>query len=114
MQKIIAFNQPVTPAPDIPMQGNVIRNFTPNWFATTMGTGILSVALAQFPGHSWLFAMGQALWLFNILLFAICTALYAARWTLYFHEASRVFPTPSYRCSSAASRWDWPRSSMAF
>ncbi|OLP57595.1 C4-dicarboxylate ABC transporter [Xaviernesmea oryzae] len=73
------------------MQGYVIRNFTPNWFATTMGTGILSVALAQFPGHPWLFAMGQALWLFNILLFATCTTLYTARWLLYFHEASRVF-----------------------
>ena len=91
MHKVVAFKRPVTPAPDVPMQGYVIRNFTPNWFATTMGTGILSVALAQFPGHPWLFAMGQALWLFNILLFATCTTLYTARWLLYFHEASRVF-----------------------
>ncbi|NTF30450.1 C4-dicarboxylate ABC transporter, partial [Agrobacterium rubi] len=91
MHKVVAFKRPVTPAPDVPMQGYVIRNFTPNWFATTMGTGILSVALAQFPGHPWLFAIGQALWLFNILLFAICTTLYTARWLLYFHEASRVF-----------------------
>lgn len=91
MHKVVAFKRPVTPAPDVPMQGYVIRNFTPNWFATTMGTGILSVALAQFPGHPWLFAMGQALWLFNILLFVTCTTLYTARWLLYFHEASRVF-----------------------
>ena len=91
MQRVVATTKPITHVADVPMQGNIIRNFTPNWFATTMGTGILSVALAQFPGHSWLFAMGQALWLFNILLFATCTALYAARWTLYFHEASRVF-----------------------
>ena len=60
MHKIVAFKKPVAPAPDVPMQGHVIRNFTPNWFATTMGTGILSVALAQFPGHPWLFAIGQA------------------------------------------------------
>lgn len=26
-----------------------IRQFTPNWFAATMGTGILSLSLAQFP-----------------------------------------------------------------
>ncbi|TCP74210.1 C4-dicarboxylate transporter/malic acid transport protein [Rhizobium sp. PP-CC-2G-626] len=91
MQQVVATNKPITLVADVPMQGNIIRNFTPNWFATTMGTGILSVALAQFPGHLWLFATGQALWLFNILLFATCTALYAARWTLYFHEASRVF-----------------------
>ena len=25
----------------------VVRQFTPNWFAATMGTGILSIALAQ-------------------------------------------------------------------
>jgi hypothetical protein len=24
----------------------VVRQFTPNWFATTMGTGILAIALA--------------------------------------------------------------------
>lgn len=91
MQKVVAFKKPVTSASDILIQGNVIRNFTPNWFATTMGTGILSIALSQFPGYSWLFAVGQALWLFNIVLFATCTALYAVRWTLYFHEAIRVF-----------------------
>ena len=91
MHKIVAFKEPVAPASDVPMQGHVIRNFTPNWFATTMGTGILSVAFAQFPGHPGLFAMGQALWLFNILLFATCTTLYAARWLLYFQEARRVF-----------------------
>ncbi len=27
----------------------VIRQFTPNWFAATMGTGVLALALAQFP-----------------------------------------------------------------
>jgi len=27
----------------------IIRHFTPNWFAATMGTGILGVCLAQFP-----------------------------------------------------------------
>ncbi|MGA1804956.1 TDT family transporter [Rhizobium sp. HT1-10] len=90
MQRIIAFKKPLT-LPTVPVQGSVVRNFTPNWFATTMGTGILSVALAQFPSHPWLFALGQALWLFNIILFATCTALYAARWGLYFHEARRVF-----------------------
>ena len=27
----------------------VIRQFTPNWFAATMGTGVLALALAQLP-----------------------------------------------------------------
>ncbi|RZJ97410.1 MAG: C4-dicarboxylate ABC transporter, partial [Novosphingobium sp.] len=26
----------------------VVRQFTPNWFAATMGTGILAIALSQF------------------------------------------------------------------
>lgn len=91
MQQVVALKKPPVTDTSISAQGHIVRNFTPNWFATTMGTGILSVALAQFPGHQLLFALGQALWLFNILLFATCTALYAARWMLYFHEASRVF-----------------------
>jgi hypothetical protein len=28
----------------------MIRQFTPNWFAATMGTGILALALPQVPG----------------------------------------------------------------
>jgi tellurite resistance protein TehA-like permease len=27
----------------------IIRQFTPNWFTVTMGTGILALALNQFP-----------------------------------------------------------------
>ncbi|WP_369807197.1 TDT family transporter [Ancylobacter radicis] len=72
-------------------RGHVIRHFTPQWFAATMGTGILSVALAQFPGHPLLFQAGQALWLLNIALFAGCALLYGARWVLYPDEAARIF-----------------------
>ena len=69
----------------------MVRQFTPNWFAATMGTGILAIALAQFPGIPVLTAIGQGLWLFNIVLFSLCTLLYAARWLLYFHDARRIF-----------------------
>ena len=69
----------------------VIRQFTPNWFATTMGTGILAIALAQFPHVPILAAVGHGLWLANIVLFCLCTLIYAARWLFYFHEARRVF-----------------------
>jgi C4-dicarboxylate transporter/malic acid transport protein len=69
-----------------------IRQFTPNWFAATMGTGILALALGQLP---WpvpgLAQLGRALWLFNILLFVVCTAMYSARWVLFFHEARQIF-----------------------
>lgn len=70
----------------------VIRQFTPNWFAATMGTGVLALALAQLPVASpGLRGMAEAFWLFNIVLFVLFTALYAARWVLFFDEARRIF-----------------------
>ena len=67
----------------------VIRQFTPNWFAATMGTGVLALALPM--AHSGLAPLGEALWLFNIGLFVLFSLLYAARWLLFFDEARRVF-----------------------
>lgn len=70
----------------------MIRQFTPNWFAATMGTGILSLMLPQVPGAgAILYQLGEGLWLFNICLFAIFTVLYTARWILYWEEAQRIF-----------------------
>ena len=70
----------------------VIRQFTPNWFAATMGTGVLALALAQLPlAIPGLRAVAEGLWLFNIVLFALFTAAYAARWILFFDEARRIF-----------------------
>ncbi|VVN66491.1 TDT family transporter [Pseudomonas fluorescens] len=70
----------------------VIRHFTPNWFAATMGTGVLALALAQLPVQSaGLQAVAEGLWLFNVLLFVLFCGLYAARWLLFFDEARRIF-----------------------
>ncbi|MNF56150.1 C4-dicarboxylate transporter/malic acid transport protein [compost metagenome] len=70
----------------------VIRQFTPNWFAATMGTGVLALALAQLPvATPALHAFAEALWLFNIALFLLFTAVYTARWVLFFDEARRIF-----------------------
>ncbi|MFJ2694233.1 TDT family transporter [Pseudomonas sp. NPDC087336] len=70
----------------------VIRQFTPNWFAATMGTGVLALALVQLPVDSpVLHAIAESLWLFNIVLFLLFTALYAARWVMFFDEARRIF-----------------------
>ncbi|MBV4459528.1 TDT family transporter [Pseudomonas sp. COR58] len=69
-----------------------IRQFTPNWFAATMGTGVLALALAQLPvSVPGLHAVAEGLWLFNILLFTLFTVAYAARWVLFFDEARRIF-----------------------
>ena len=72
------------------LRSEIVRQFTPNWFAATMGTGVLAVALVQTP----LRPLGQALWLVNILLFCVFAGLYAARWTLFPREAARIFEHP--------------------
>lgn len=70
----------------------MIRQFTPNWFASTMGTGILALALPQVPGAGQTMrAMGEWLWLFNIGLFSLFTFLYTARWIMFWQEAKRIF-----------------------
>lgn len=69
-----------------------IRQFTPNWFAATMGTGILALALGQLPGQlTVLTQLGKALWLFNIVLFVVFAAMYTARWIMFFNEARQIF-----------------------
>ncbi|WP_223487664.1 TDT family transporter [Pseudomonas sp. A-RE-19] len=69
-----------------------IRQFTPNWFAATMGTGVLALALAQLPvSNPALHAFAEGLWLFNIVLFVLFTGMYAARWAMFFDEARRIF-----------------------
>ena len=83
---------PPRPVPLAASLREIIRQFTPNWFTITMGTGILALALNQVPiivpGLHRLAAM---LWLLNIGLFLVCVCLYAARWVLFFHEAQRIF-----------------------
>ena len=70
----------------------IVRQFTPNWFTVTMGTGILALALNQLPfAGIALHGTAQALWLLNIALFAVFSGLYAARWVMFPHEAKRIF-----------------------
>jgi len=73
----------------------IVRTFTPNWFTVTMGTGVLALALAQFPLQSpLLHALAVALWLVTIGLFVLISGLYAAHWMLFPAEARRVFDHP--------------------
>jgi tellurite resistance protein TehA-like permease len=68
------------------------RRFTPNWFSVTMGTGILALALNQFPlPVPGIRDVAGGLWLLDIVLFASFTALYAACWTHFFDAARGIF-----------------------
>ncbi|WP_304486019.1 hypothetical protein [Rahnella variigena] len=47
--KIFTLHNGARPLSELSSPKEAIRQFTPNWFAATMGTGILSLSLAQFP-----------------------------------------------------------------
>lgn len=85
---------PTGPAP----AGNLremVRQFTPNWFGATMGTGVLALALNQFPlDVPGLHEIARALWVLNIALFILFSCMYAARWIFFFDEAKRIFQHP--------------------
>jgi C4-dicarboxylate transporter/malic acid transport protein len=73
----------------------IVRNFTPNWFTVTMGTGALALTLNQFPlAIPGLRGVAEALWLANIALFALFSLLYGARWVLFPREAALIFRHP--------------------
>ena len=49
----------------------MVRQFTPNGFAATMGTGVLALVLPQLPGVGpALRPLGEGLWWFDVGLFA--------------------------------------------
>ena len=85
----------LTPLAALDRPLEAVRRFTPNWFAVTMGTGILAVALSQLPGGGPAVRIAaETLWLLNIGLFALFSALYAARWILFPCEARLIFGHP--------------------
>ncbi|WP_249672133.1 TDT family transporter [Pseudomonas abieticivorans] len=70
----------------------VIRQFTPNWFAVVMGTGVLALALSLMsPTWPAVHALARGLWLLGMAQFVLFSALYLARWVLFFDEARRIF-----------------------
>ncbi|QBR03899.1 TDT family transporter [Paraburkholderia pallida] len=64
--------------------GAIIRQFTPNWFAMTMGNGIVFLVLFALPAH---FAgqkeLAHTLWGLDIVLYATFAAMFVARWIFY-------------------------------
>ena len=75
---------------------NIIRQFTPNWFTVSMGTGVVALIVSEFPmlkALTW--QLGTGLWYFNILLLVLFSVLYSLRWAFYPHKAKQIFQHPS-------------------
>lgn len=73
----------------------IVRQFTPNWFTATMGTGILALTVAQVPfAPSAMHAIGTWLWFANIVLFAVCSALTIARAAFFWTSFKPLFTHP--------------------
>ncbi|WP_051376706.1 TDT family transporter [Burkholderia sp. WSM2232] len=61
-----------------------VRQFTPNWFAMTMGNGIVYLVLAGLPWHfAAQTALAEMLWAVSIALYAVFAAMLIARWIFY-------------------------------
>ncbi|RKT99086.1 C4-dicarboxylate ABC transporter [Burkholderia sp. Nafp2/4-1b] len=61
-----------------------IRQFTPNWFAVTMGTGIVFLVLNALPfDFSGRDSIAMTLWCIDIVLYLVFAVMFAARWILF-------------------------------
>jgi C4-dicarboxylate transporter/malic acid transport protein len=73
----------------------ILRHFTPNWFAATMGTGVLALMLGDFPyGHPALTVVAQALWCVNVLFFTLFSLMFLSRAVFFPESFRRLFHHP--------------------
>jgi C4-dicarboxylate transporter/malic acid transport protein len=92
MLETVIAAEPVAKSLPLKQRLEIVRQFTPNWFTVTMGTGILALALNQAPiDIPGLRAVAEGLWVLNIGLFALFAGLYLMRWVLFFDQAKRIF-----------------------
>ncbi|KAK5022790.1 Plasma membrane sulfite pump involved in sulfite metabolism [Exophiala sideris] len=61
-----------------------VKYFTPSWFTVTMGTGIVSVLLNQFPYKArWLYWLSVIVFVLNLALFVLFVGLTVLRFVLW-------------------------------
>lgn len=76
----------------IKQKQDVIRQFTPNWFTVTMGTGVVALILPELPfAQDFIWQVATSLWVLNIILFIAFSTLYILRWLIYPQEARQIF-----------------------
>ena len=76
----------------------IVRNFTPSWFAVTMGTGITSILLHNLPYNAhWLQYISYAIFALNVLLFVLFTLISLLRYVLWPNIWTAMIRHPSQR-----------------
>ncbi|MBL8373507.1 C4-dicarboxylate ABC transporter [Accumulibacter sp.] len=73
----------------------IVRNFSPGWFASVMGSGVLSLTTLALAAH-WpiLEALAWGLHYFNLLLFAALGVPWLARWVIHPRAALATLQHP--------------------
>ncbi|KAF3762647.1 hypothetical protein M406DRAFT_46308 [Cryphonectria parasitica EP155] len=62
----------------------VVRNFSPSWFSTTMGTGVVSLLLITIPFQAtWLYWLSVIFFVLNIIIFATALIISILRYVVY-------------------------------
>ncbi|QIO07605.1 TDT family transporter [Acinetobacter lanii] len=74
---------------------DIVRQFTPNWFTVTMGTGVVALILPELPfASSLMWSLGALVWQLNMVLFSLFSLLYGLRWLYFPVEARQIFKHP--------------------
>ncbi len=73
---------------DIECKCQIVKNFTPSWFASVMGTGILAVTSMFYSRYiPFLMDVAYILFYFNIVLFFVLLIPWIFRWVFFRKEA---------------------------
>jgi len=73
---------------DIESKSQIIKNFSPAWFASVMGTGVLANGSYMYSDRlSVLKDMGNILFYFNVILFIILLIPWTLRWLFFKKQA---------------------------
>ena len=73
----------------------IVRQFTPNWFAMTMGAGIVALVLLALPFHfPGQHQVAGALWMFDCIFFTAFSTLFIAQLVCFLGTVRPVLHHP--------------------
>ncbi len=80
---------------DIECKCQIVKNFTPSWFASVMGTGILALTSLSYSKYiPFLKNVANILFYFNIILFFVLLIPWIFRWIFFRKEALKDLEHP--------------------